>query len=416
MLKAFHRTPNVEDTKVLVIGAGQAGLAVSHELTAADVPHIVLERGRVAGTWRQRWQSFCLVTPNWSGQLPGGAYSGPDPDGYMHRDSVVAHLESYAESFHAPVREGIEVTSVTRAARFGFDVETSAGSLRAETVVVATGAYQKPHRPAAAAALPQELFVIDAEQYSRPDALPPGRVLVVGSGQTGCQLSEELHESGRDVFLACGRAPWAPRRIAGRDFFSWVVETPFMETTPMQLPNEGARLIANVQATGHDGGHDLHYRTLQALGVTLLGHLTGVAEGRAHFARDLEESVSFGDARYLETRELLSRHCASRSTPMPSMPDPVPFRAQAVEHVALSDLGVVIFTSGFRPDYDRWVRIPGAFDPSGFPLHVEGQSTAAPGLFFVGVHFLRKRKSSLLYGVGEDATIVAQAIAGTRRA
>ena len=132
---------------------------------------------RIAGTWRQRWQSFCLVTPNWSVQLPGGAYSGPDPDGYMHRDSVVAHLESYAESFHAPVHDGIEVKSVTRDARVGFEVETSAGSLRAETVVVATGAYQKPHRPAAAAALPQELFVIDAEQYSRPEALPPGRVL-----------------------------------------------------------------------------------------------------------------------------------------------------------------------------------------------------------------------------------------------
>jgi putative flavoprotein involved in K+ transport len=416
MPTAVHPTPNVGDTKVLVIGAGQAGLAVSHELSAADVQHVVLERGRVGETWRGRWDSFCLVTPNWSVLLPGGAYTGSDPDGYMARDSVVAHLESYAESFRAPIQRGIEVTSVMRDARIGFNVETSTGSLRAETVVVATGAYQKPHRPPAAAALPHETFSIDAEQYSRPEALPPGRVLVVGSGQTGCQLSEELYHSGRDVLLACGRAPWAPRRIAGRDFFSWIVETPFMETTPMQLPNERARLIANVQATGHDGGHDLHYRTLQALGVRLLGHLTGVADGRVHFASDLEDSVAFGDARYEEIRELLSRHCASRGVPMPTMPDPEPFRARAVEHVALRDLGAVIFTSGFRPDYDRWVRVPAAFDTSGFPLHVEGQSTGAPGLFFVGVHFLRKRKSSLLYGVGEDATVVARAITAASRA
>ncbi|HKC89951.1 MAG TPA: NAD(P)-binding domain-containing protein, partial [Candidatus Limnocylindria bacterium] len=191
---------------VVVIGAGQAGLSVSHELSAAGVDHVVLERGRVGETWRGRWDTFCLVTPNWTVLLPGGAYAGEDPDGFMPRDAIVAHLESYARSFKAPVRERVAVTAL-HPIDDGFAVSTSEGELRSKTVVVTTGAYQKAHRPAAAESLPRGLYVIDAESYRNAEALPPGKVLIVGSGQTGCQIAEELHEAGRDVFLACGRAP-----------------------------------------------------------------------------------------------------------------------------------------------------------------------------------------------------------------
>jgi putative flavoprotein involved in K+ transport len=403
-----------DDVDVIIVGAGQAGLAVSHELNAHGVEHVVVERGRVAETWRGRWDSFCLVTPNWSVQLPGGSYAGSDPDGFMPRDDIVVHLENYAGNGGAALRTQVNVSSVTQQASGEFILRTSAGDLRSRVVVLATGAYQKPHRPAAAAQLPASLHVIDAEGYTNPSALPSGAVLVVGSGQTGCQISEELAESGRVVFLACGRAPWAPRRFDGRDMFSWVVDTPFMEMTPNELANPQARLNANIQATGHHGGRDLHYRTLQAMGVTLLGHFLAVENGQAVFAQDLAESVAFGDARYADLCAMIRGACAERGVPVPDLPAPQVFRAEPPATIALGDLSTVVFTSGFRPDYAGYVHILGAFDELGFPVHRDGASTVAPGLYFVGVHFLRKRKSSLLFGVGEDAALIAESIAATR--
>ena len=393
----------------IVVGSGQAGLAVSHELTAAGLDHTVLERGEVANTWRRRWDTFCLVTPNWTVQLPGGSYDGADPDGYMPRDDVVAHLERYARSFSAPVRGGVEVRSLMLASD-GFILATSEGELRARTVVLTTGAYQKPHRPKGAGGFSGHVQVIDAEQYRNPDELARGSVLIVGSGQTGCQLAEELHEAGREVFLACGRAPWVPRRVGGRDIAYWIKETGFFDQQRTALPTPAARLIANQQATGHGGGHDLHYRTLRAKGVTLLGRLQSVGGGQARFASDLGESVAFGDARYAQLRQMIQETCARKGFIPPDMPDPEPFDGSAPDSLPVDRLGAVIFTSGFRPDYASWVHIPGAFDESGFPVEQDGASLAAPGLYFCGVHFMRKRKSSLLIGVGEDAAIVARAV------
>ena len=396
---------------VVVVGAGQAGLAVSYELTSLGIEHEVLERGRLGQTWLERWDSFCLVTPNWSVQLPGGAYVGDDPDGFMSRDEVVRHLERYATSFAAPVREGVEVTSLDAASEGGFRLTTADAVLHADGVVLATGAYQRPHRPLGAAALPPSVLRIDAEGYSNEAALPPGKVLVVGSGQTGCQLAEELHEAGREVTLACGRAPWCSRRIGGRDAVYWGIEIGMYDRTLADLPSPSDRLIANIQATGHRGGHDLHYRVLQQIGVTLVGHFLGAENGRAHFASDLAASVAFGDQRYNDMREKIAKLCSERGSPTPEMPEPAPFDARAPESADLADFGAVIFTSGFRPDYSTWVHFD-AFDELGFPIHEDGASTVVPGLYFCGVHFLRKRKSSLLMGVGEDAAIVARKVAG----
>jgi len=324
----------------------------------------------------------------------------------------VAHLETYAMRTKATIREGVDVTSVaTRADGGGFNLSVSSGEMVARCVVLAAGAYQKPHRPASARSLPPWLFAIDAEDYSNPSDLPSGAVLIIGSGQTGCQLAEELCQAGRDVFLACGRAPWAPRRFDGRDVFAWLVESAYLDAPVADLPSPEARLVANVQATGHDGGHDLHFRTLQETGVTLLGHFRGVADHSALFDSDLHASLAFGDARYADLRELLRKSCERRGVPPPDMPEPPPFRADPPESIDLRDLGAVIFTSGFRPDYARWVSVPGAFDAWGFPVQQDGASSVAEGLYFVGIHFLRKRKSSLLYGVGEDAKVVARSIA-----
>jgi putative flavoprotein involved in K+ transport len=340
-----------ERVDVVVVGAGQAGLATSFELSRAGVEHVVLERGRVGETWRGRWDSFCLVTPNWTVQLPGGAYDGDDPDGFMLRDEIVSFLERYASSFTAPVRSGVTVTSLRSAPSGGFVLETADGAeIRGGSVVVATGAYQRPHRPAAAAGLPDALHTLDADDYGNERELPEGAVLVVGSGQTGCQLAEELSEAGREVFLSCGRAPWLPRRFGDRDLIWWAVETGFMDVPVEALPNRGARLAANVLATGRDGGHDLHLRTLRDAGVTLLGHFAGAGDGRARFAPDLAESVAWGDDRYREFRQLVAGVVRDRGLPDPQLPDPPPFDARAApESIELARLGAVVFTGGFAP-------------------------------------------------------------------
>jgi putative flavoprotein involved in K+ transport len=396
---------------VVVIGAGPAGLATSHELTEADVEHVVLERGRIGQAWRGRWDSFCLVTPNWSVQLPGGAYDGDDPDGFMPRDDIVRHFERYARSFEAPVREGIEVTSLDVNGAGGFALRTGNGEMHADAVIVASGAYQRPHRPPGSGSLPAGVLAIDVEGYRNPDALPPGGILVVGSGQSGCQIAEELLEAGRDVFLACGRAPWTTRTIGGRDLVWWAIETGFADQLVSDLPDPSARLTANILASGRDGGHTLNLRVLRAAGVTLLGHFAGADDRRAHFADDLAETVAWGDNASAQFNGLIERLVHERGLPMPDLPEPEPFDADAPNRIDLDGIGAVIFAGGFRPDYGRWVRVPGAFDELGFPIHREGASLEAPGLFFVGVHFLRKRKSAVLFGMGEDASIVARQIA-----
>jgi putative flavoprotein involved in K+ transport len=397
-----------EAVGVLIIGAGQAGLAVSHELTALGVEHVVLERERIAQTWRDRWESFCLVTPNATIRLPGGAYVGDDPDAFMRKDEIIRHFERWAGSFRAPVREGVTVTSLEVADGLGFTLQTSDGAFHARSVVVCTGAYQRPHRPTGASS--GGVVELDADAYTNEAALPPGKVLVVGSGQTGCQIAEELHEAGRVVVLSCGRAPWAPRRLDGRDIFFWLIDAGFFDLRAEELPSPAARLVANVQTTGHDGGHDLNYRVLRAAGVTLAGHFLGAEDGHLHFASDLADSVAFGDARYADLRTLILDHCVRNDMNAPEIPDPPPFDPTAPERLDLDGFGTILYTSGFRPDYATWMHVD-AFDDMGFPVQENGASPTIPGLYFCGVHFLRKRKSSLLMGVGEDAAIVADSIA-----
>lgn len=401
----------METVDAAVVGGGQAGLATSRELTERGVEHVVLERGRIGQTWRDRWDTFCLVTPNWTVQLPGRPYDGDAPDGFMPRDDIVAYLERYATHTGSPVREGVEVDGIVRDDA-AFTLTTSAGELRARSVVLASGAYQRPFRPAGADGFPRYLQQIDVTGYTNPGAIAPGTVLIIGSGQSGCQLAEELHEAGREVFLACGKAPWVTRRVGGRDVLHWLEASGFMETPVDSLPGPAARLISNPLATGHGGGHDLHLRTLQAMGVTLLGRFEGANADTARFATDLAETIAWGDARNAELMDLFRKAAATEGLTDLAVPEPGPFDPRSPAELALAGFGAVIFTGGFRPDYGPLAPWPGVFDPNGFPLHVDGESTAVPGLHFAGVHFLRKRKSSLLYGVGEDAAIVAGSIAG----
>jgi cation diffusion facilitator CzcD-associated flavoprotein CzcO len=406
----------MEQVETLVVGGGQAGLAVSRELGVRGVEHVVLERGRIGQTWRDWWDSFCLVTPNWSVRLPGHHYDGSDPDGFMPRDDVVAYLERYAASVSAPIREGIEVRSLESTDHGRFVARTTAGVYRAEHVVLANGSYQRPHLPAGAADLPADLLRIDVTGYRNADALPDGHVLIVGSGQSGCQLAEELYKAGRDVFLACGRAPWAPRRIGDHDIVWWGAESGFLDLGLETLASPEARLDANILTTGHRGGHDLHLRTLQELGVTLMGRFVGASGSRASFAPDLAATVAWGDERYHRLMDMLRAFASSRSIELPDLAEPPPFDASSVpEELNLAGFGAVIFTGGFRPDYGSWLAWPEAFDSLGFPRQHDGASTVVPNLYFVGVHFLRKRKSSTFYGVGEDAAVVADTISSRRQ-
>jgi putative flavoprotein involved in K+ transport len=399
----------MERVNVLVVGAGQAGLALSAELGRRGVEHLVLERGRIGESWRGRWDSFCLVTPNWTIQLPDGRYDGDDPDGYLLRDEIVDHLERYAARIGAPVREGVAVERVERAEEGGFVVATGDGPIHARRLAVASGAYQSPHRPHADT-LPASLHQVDVAGYRNPESLPEGGVLIVGFGQSGGQLAEELHAAGRDVVLACGRAPWVPRRIDDRDAVWWAVEIGFLEQPVEALPHPSVRLVANLQNSGRDGGHDLNYRTLRAQGIQLAGRFIGAEDGRVRFADDLGASVAFGDTLYHEFMGAVRRHATEAGLPVPEVPDPPAFDTAAPTELPVERFRSVIWAGGYRPAYRGWLPWPDAFDADGFPIHRNGQSIAVPGLHFVGVHFLRKRKSSLFIGVGEDAAIIAEEI------
>jgi putative flavoprotein involved in K+ transport len=402
-----------ERVEVAIIGAGQAGLATSWYLKQANVDHVILEAGRVAETWRsRRWDSFCLVTPNWSVKLPGAPYAGPDPDGYMNLAELIDHLQRWSDSFQAPVTEGSEVSALeTDGDDFVLTLPT--GKLRARAVVVASGGYQRAHIPANSNQLPATVNQIRAEDYSNPTDLLPGSVLIVGGGQTGCQLAEELHESGRRVFISVGRCPWSPRTIGGRDLVWWVVNAGWWDRTPAELPSPAARLTGNVLSSGHGGGHDLHYRTLHAKGVELVGKYVGAEDGTVHFADDLAQSCDASDALAGAFKKYIDRLCATRGLPIPwDLPPPMRVAARTELDIAKEGISTVIWTSGYRPAYG-WVHIP-VFDEMGFPIQVDGRS-AVPGLYFMGVHFQRKAQSAVLYGAGEDAEIVARHIVDNRR-
>ena len=238
----------------VIVGAGQGGLAVSYFLREFGIGHVVLERSSIASSWRERrWDSFCTVTPNWSIALPGAEYAGGDPDGFLSRDELVRHFERWAESFGAPVRCGVEVRRV-RPAEGGFEVETSEGACAARNVVVATGTYQAPNIPAVSARLPRRIQQLAADEYKRPGMLAPGGVMVVGAGQTGCQIAEELHEAGREVWLCVGRAGRLPRRWRGRDCIAWQRDMGYLDRTPDMLDSAEARFRADPHLTGRNGG------------------------------------------------------------------------------------------------------------------------------------------------------------------
>jgi putative flavoprotein involved in K+ transport len=405
-------------TEVVVIGGGQAGLALSYCLTEQGRPHVVLEQDRIAESWRsKRWDSLRLIAPNWSLRLPGLMYSGGDPDGFMGKDEVVAHLETYARSFAAPVREGVRVTTIERSpAGPHFLVRTQDDSYRASQVVLATGALQRPRVPACAAALPTGVTQMVAPAYRNPRSLPPGAVLVVGSGETGCQIAEELVRAGRRVFLAGGRSWWAPRRYRGRDVAAWARLIGWFERTVDELPPGARTGQSNPQLTGGDGGHDINGHTLAREGVTLLGRLQDIRDGKAFFAADVAANLAWGDQQTRIWLQAIDDLIAQQGLEALEEDWPSDLRTSEVSpHEAPTELALanveirtVIWAMGYRPHLD-WVGLP-FLDAEGYPIQRRGV-TPIPGLYILGLDWLHTAKSGLFAGVGEDAAYLAGQIA-----
>ncbi len=404
---------------VAVIGGGQAGLAMSYHLKARNIHHLVLEKERIGHAWRtQRWDSFCLVTPNWQCQLPGFPYPGEDPHGFMLKDEIVNYIEAYARMFRAPVWEGVGVSRLTRGEDEFFYIDTPKGELIADAVVLAVGNYHQPNIPRAAAGLPKSLFQIHSSQYKNPGQLPAGDVLVVGSGQSGCQIAEDLHLAQRRVHLAAGSAPRCPRFYRGRDAVDWLADLGQYDLPVNEHPlREEVRKKANHYLTGRDGGRDIDLRKLAIEGMQLYGRFTAVSDGRIFFGGDLTRNLDAADAVYNGICELVDKHIAEQGIEAPEGRHYEPAWAPEkpileIDPIALG-ISSIVWGTGFRPNYD-WVELP-VFDAAGYPLQERGV-TPAPDLYVIGLPWLYTWGSGRFLGVGRDAAFVANRIEERKQA
>jgi putative flavoprotein involved in K+ transport len=406
-----------ERIETVIIGGGQAGLALSYYLTQKGRAHVVLERGRVAETWRsQRWDSFTLVTPNWMTQLPGFPYEGKDPDGFLPRDEVVSFLECYAQSFQAPLHAGVQVTDVqTRPAGNDYLVVTSEGTFEVTNVVLATGGFPRPKLPQTSARAPVNVMQLHSSQYRRPGRLPSGAVLVVGSGQSGSQIAEELHQSGRQVYLSVSRCGRSPRCYRGKDVMWWINQMGGYDRTIDSLPSPAARFSCHPDLSGKDGGHEINLRQLAREGVVLVGHLQEVNGSHVSLAPDLEENLARADALAMQLTHAIDGYVLRTGMDVPvesGLEDPASLWTPPAEPILEVDLyavgiSTIIWATGFQLDFG-WMHVP-VFDEAGIPLQKRGV-TSSPGLYFLGLPWLYKEKSALLFGIGEDAAFIAAAI------
>lgn len=401
----------------VVVGGGQAGLSASYHLTRHGREHVVLEQGRVGETWRtRRWDGFRLNTPNLFLQLPGHAYDGDDPEGFLTRDETVAYLERYAGIAQAPLVTGVRVSSARPRPEGGFALETSDGTLEAANLVVATGAFQQAAPPAVSGDVPADVLQLHSGDYVRPEQLPPGAVLVVGNGQSGCQVAGELNRSGRQVFLSVGRCPSVPLYYRGRQFGVWAIELGLMDDSVESLPSPSARLAGNPTISSDEIEHLCGPRRLARQGVVLVGRLVAVEGSKAIFRPDLDERLAESDEFVARFRQRVDDHvrAAGLDAPEEASPARAPVDANEVRELDLRVAGVqtIVWANGYRPDFG-WIE-PRIVDADGWPIHTRGV-TSVPGLYFVGLHWLSKRKSALLLGVGEDAEHVVSALVGASR-
>lgn len=404
---------------VVIVGGGQAGLAVSYLLKQQEIDHVVFEKNRIGHEWRtRRWDSFCLVTPNWQCRLPGFPYAGDDPQGFMGKDEIVRYVEDYARAFQPPLLTGTAVTSVRARREGGFVVTSSAGTCTADHVVVATGGYHTPSVPRMAERLPAPVVQLHSSAYRRAEDLPPGAVAVVGSGQSGCQIAEDLHIAGRTTHLFVGSAPRTARRYRGRDAVAWLEDMGYYAMPVHEHPlKERVRAKANHYVTGRDGGRDIDLRQRAREGMRLHGRLVevgGDAGDTLSLADDLEQNLDHADAVSESIKDSIDKFIAGRNleAPLEARYEPVwrPDLAARARTLSLRDEGItsIIWATGYRPDYG-WLEAP-VFDGRGAPCHERGVSAVA-GLFFIGLPWLYTWGSGRFSGVADDAAHLVDHIA-----
>lgn len=406
--------PEHHDT--VVIGGGQAGLAMSAVLQRRGREHIVLERQRVGERWHsERWDSLRFQFPNWTLELPGYAYSGDDADGFAHWRDIVSIIERYAVSNETPVHEHTEVREL-RAADGGFVLSVPSRTIHARHVVVATGPFQRPRVPQPAAGLSPSILQTDPTRYRCPDELPDGAVLVVGSGASGCQISDELMRAGRDVILSVSRHRRVPRRVRGRDVYWWLDQLGRFAQTIDSFP--GGQWPPSTAVTGVRGGYDVNVRQMAADGLRVIGRVLGASGSTLHVAANANEVLDEADAAFtgflVAAREFAAARPeldvdlevdagdAGEQTTLPATVTEISALDLRRENVA-----AVIWATGYEYDYG-WLRA-GVLDPLGRPLQRRGV-TSVPGLYFLGLHWMHTFKSGLFSGVGADAEYLADRI------
>jgi putative flavoprotein involved in K+ transport len=403
-------------TTAVVIGAGHAGLAMSYCLTARSIDHVVLERGEVANSWKtERWDSLRLLTPNWQSRLPGYGYQGDHPDGFRSMPETIRFIERYAESFSAPVRTRTTVSSV-QSEDHGYRITADQGEWRSRAVVLATGACNIPVVPPLAAALPPDIRTLTAREYRNPSQIEPGGVLVVGASATGTQIGEELHRSGRPVTLAVGEHIRAPRTYRSRDIKWWMDAAGVLNDRYDEIDDiVRARRVPSLQLAGSDDRRTIDLNRLTGLGVRLVGRLAGVAGGKMQFSGSLRNLCEMSD---LKMNRLLQRIDEwATANGLDSEVDPPhrfePTRVEAAPPLELNlrsgEIRTVIWATGFRPDYS-WLEVP-VLDRKGRVRH-DGGVVEAPGMYLMGLPFLRRRKSSLIDGAADDARDLSTHLAG----
>lgn len=399
---------------VIVIGGGQAGLSMSYCLKQRGIEHIVFEKNRLAESWRsKRWDTFCLVTPNWQCQLPGFPYAGPDPNGFMVRDEIVGYIEAYARSFHPPLREGVSVQRLRRDRSGMYEVTTDIGTYTSEHVVIATGGYQEATMPALAQKLSPQVTQIHSSDYKNSESCPPGEILVVGSGQSGCQIAEDLHLAGRKVHLCVGGAPRTARRYRGKDVVDWLHEMGYYDKPIDEHPNKDrVRAKSNHYVTGRGGGRDIDLRKFATEGMRLYGRLKDVRGYVLKFADDLKQNLDQADAVSESIKTTIDKYIEAQGIDAPGedryQPVWEPQNAVLEMDHYVAGITSVVWCVGYHADY-RWIELP-IFDGRGYPGHERGVIPTLPGVYFLGLPWQYTWGSGRFSGVARDAEYLANAI------
>lgn len=398
-------------TSTVVIGAGHAGLAMSRRLTERSIDHVVLERGEVASSWRiERRDTLRLLTPNWQTRLPGMAYDGGDPDGYMTSPEVADFVERYARLVAAPVHTGTTVTRVGPSGR-GYEVETDQGTWTCASVVIASGAHHTAVVPPVAAAVPPSIRQMTATDYRRPEQLDDRGVLVVGASATGAQIADEVRRSGRDVTLAVGEHVRLPRRYRGRDIFWWMDRAGVLDQRDTDVDDlVRARHVPSPQLVGSPDGRSVELNALGDAGVRLVGRLAAVTERSLQFSGGLTNPCTLADLKMARLLSQLDEWASESRADVDDVErfEPTRLPATPVLELPVDEVGTIIWATGYRPDHS-WLDLP-VLDRRGRVRHDGGVVVDAPGIYLLGGNLLRRRRSSYISGAEADTAELAECL------